>query len=59
MKMDKTEADLLAREVLWQFRRCRDDFRGAYDYIAGEIDVSDAEINAAVRVLFPKEYKTL
>ena len=53
--MDETQARAIAREVFWQFYRCKTAFPSAYEFIAAEVDLTDDEFLSAIQTLFPEE----
>lgn len=52
MTMDKKEAQLIANETLFILvRQCKTAFPGAYEFFMGEMDITDAEIEKADKLL--------
>lgn len=49
--MDKDEAQLIANEALSILIKKRATFSGAYEYIAGELDITDEELEKANDIL--------
>ena len=49
----RDEAQQVANEVFYQVMRTKSGFKGAYDYITAEMDISDEAMTEAARRLFP------
>ena len=52
--MNVKQANLIAHETLYVLYGCKEMFPGAYEYFVSEMDISDDEIEAAVKMLFPE-----